>query len=332
MALDGKLLAEARADLEKIREENKAEEARRRDEVFGKLPELRQIDRRLRSMMGEVISATLGGDAARVSALERESLDLQARSAECLTEHGYPADYLEEIIRCRRCSDSGYADGSICSCLRRLYDSRAAKELSSLPGLGTASFEAFDLSFYDTVPDAASGISPRRRMERTLTLAKGYAAGFGSDSPNLLFQGGTGLGKTFLSSCIARVVAAQGYSVVYETAVAALEAFETRKFSRNPEDVEKAEEITRRYLHCDLMILDDLGTEMVTAFSISALYTLINTRLANHKKTIISTNLTMEELRRTYSAQIVSRLEGEYFSLPFAGRDIRMQKKERGIH
>lgn len=332
MALDGKLLAEAREDLEKIREENKAEQARRRDEVFGNLPELRQIDRRLRMMMNEVIAATLRGDAAQVAALEQESLNLQARSMECLAEHGYPAEYLEDIVSCSKCGDSGYADGRICSCLRRLYDIRAAKGLSSLPGLGTASFDAFDLSFYDTAPDPVSGISPRRRMERALTLAKGYAAGFGSDSPNLLFQGGTGLGKTFLSSCIARVVASQGYSVVYETAVAALEAFETRKFSRNPEEVEQAEETTRRYLHCDLMILDDLGTEMVTTFSISALYTLINSRLTNNKKTIISTNLTIEELRRLYSPQIVSRLEGEYFSLLFAGRDIRVQKKERGIH
>lgn len=331
MALDGKLLAEAREDLEQIREKNRTELSRRRDEVFGKLPELRQIDRRLRMMMSEVIAATLKGDAEQIAALEQESLDLQTRSAECLVEHGYPADYLEEIVQCQKCHDSGYVDGKLCACLRTLYDARAAKGLSSLPGLGTASFETFDLSYYDTAPDPATGISPRRRMERALTLAKGYAAGFGSDSPNLLFQGGTGLGKTFLSSCIARIVASQGHSVVYETAVAALEAFEIRKFSRDPEESNQAESRTRRYLHCDLMILDDLGTEMVTAFSTSALYTLINSRLTSGKKTIISTNLTMEELRRVYTPQILSRLEGEYFSLLFAGRDIRVLKKERGI-
>lgn len=332
MALDGKLLAEARADLEQIREKNRAELSRRRDEVFGKLPELRRIDLTLRTMISKVLTATLNGDTAQVASLEQESLDLQARSAECLVEHGYPADYLEDIVQCPRCHDSGYVNGRLCSCLRARYDAHAAKGLSSLPGLGTASFETFDLSFYDAAPDSVTGVSPQRTMERALTLAKGYAASFGSDSPNLLFQGGTGLGKTFLSSCIARVVIAQGHSVVYETAVAALEAFETRKFSRDPEESSQAEKKTHRYLNCDLMILDDLGTEMVTTFSTSALYTLINGRLTNGKKTIISTNLTMEELRRVYSPQIVSRLEGEYFSLLFAGRDIRVLKKERGIH
>ena len=247
MVLDGKLLAEAREDLEQIREKNRTEWSNRRDEIFKKLPELRQIDRRLRQMMSELISATLKGDTEKIAILEQENLDLQTRSAECLTEHGYPADYLEEIVQCQKCHDSGYVNGKICSCLQALYDAHAAKQLSSLPGLGTASFDTFDLSFYDVTPDPATGISPRRRMERALTLAKGYAAGFGSDSPNLLFQGGTGLGKTFLSSCIARAVAAQGYSVVYETAVAALKRLKLVSFHGIQRKV-----IKRKIKHVDI--------------------------------------------------------------------------------
>jgi DNA replication protein DnaC len=148
---------------------------------------------------------------------------------------------------------------------------------------------------------------------------------------NLLFRGGTGLGKTFLSACIARVVSDKGYSVVYETTVAALAAFESQKFHSYQEDASQADERVRQLMTCELLILDDLGTEMVTEFSKSALYTLINTRLLNGKKTVISTNLTEADMERLYTPQICSRLRGEYQDLPFVGTDIRKLRKERGL-
>ena len=146
---------------------------------------------------------------------------------------------------------------------------------------------------------------------------------------NLLLQGSTGLGKTYLSACIARVVAGAGYAVAYETAASALDAFECAKFQRSSADGEAAAQRVEQYLGCDLMILDDLGTEMITAYSTSALYTLINTRLTRKKATIISTNCSNEELQKKYTPQILSRIEGEYQTLPFVGRDIRQIKKER---
>lgn len=158
-----------------------------------------------------------------------------------------------------------------------------------------------------------------------------YAKNFGKGSANLIFMGGPGLGKTYLSACIARVVAERGCSVAYESAAAALSAFETQRFSRDGEESAAAASRVREYLGCDLMILDDLGTEMVTSFSVSALYQLINTRLNSARPTIISTNCTMDELERKYGPQIMSRLEGEYLLLTFHGRDIRLQRKERGI-
>ena len=146
-------------------------------------------------------------------------------------------------------------------------------------------------------------------------------------STNLLLQGGPGLGKTYLSACIARVVAEKGYSVCYESAAAALEAYEAHKFSRDDDLLESAARRVRGMETCDLMILDDLGTELVTSVTTSALYTLINKRLIAGKKMIISTNLSDEELRRKYSAQISSRLLGEFQALPFVGRDIRLLKR-----
>ena len=145
---------------------------------------------------------------------------------------------------------------------------------------------------------------------------------------DLLLQGGTGLGKTYLSACIARVVADKGCSVCYDSASSALEAFERQKFSRDPEEAEAAAVRVRRMLSCDLMLLDDLGTEMVTPMSLSALYTLINTRLVNGRRTVISTNCSDEDLQSRYTPQIVSRLNGEFLHLPFVGQDIRLLKNE----
>ena len=144
---------------------------------------------------------------------------------------------------------------------------------------------------------------------------------------NLLMQGDTGLGKTYLSACIARVVADKGCSVCYDSAFTALEYFEKQKFSRDTDEGIAADKRVKRMLDCDLMILDDLGTEMATPMSVSALYSLINTRLVNGKRMIISTNLRDDEIAKRYTPQIASRILGEFVHLPFAGNDIRMIKR-----
>lgn len=331
MAYDGKLLSRARERLGGIREENSAEHRRRAELIRARIPECADIDRRMqaqmRALMGLAISH--GTDVApRVAELEKENLALQARRAELLCENGYPIDYLDEIYTCSKCRDTGYCGGEICSCLKELYNRELTSELSVLLRGGDESFEKFDLTLYGEEPDE-TGESPRAYMRQVYDTCREYADGFSGASPNLLFQGGTGLGKTFLSACIARVTAGKGFSVCYDSAASALDCFETRKFSRDQDAAESAGLKVSRMLSCDLMILDDLGTEMATPMSQSALYTLINTRLNDRRVTIISTNLTDGELARRYSQQINSRLEGEYYKLPFAGRDIRLIKKER---
>jgi DNA replication protein DnaC len=135
------------------------------------------------------------------------------------------------------------------------------------------------------------------------------------------------LGKTFLSACIAREVSEGGFSVVYDTAGIIFSRFEEQKFSRDMQDVREAKDVTRKYLRCDLLILDDLGSELTTPFVQSALYQLVNTRLIEGRSTIVSSNFTMDDLRQRYTPQIISRLEGEYETLPFFGKDIRLLKK-----
>lgn len=329
--MDGRLLALARAEKERIRTAAQAETERRRAVVYARDPAIRALDEAIAALMGEAVSAVLGGAGRSMEQLERESLDLQAERAERLVENGWPIDYLDGAWQCPKCRDSGYVEGRACQCLLALYEKEKARDLSALLRLGEESFGSFELGLYSDRPDPATGISPRQTMELVFDTCYDYALGFGPDSQNLLFRGGTGLGKTFLSACIARVVSQRGHSVVYDTAVSALGAFEAQRFARDGAQAAEAEERVRRLLESELVIVDDLGTEMVTEMTKSALYTLINSRLIARKKTIISTNLSARDLARRYTPQIVSRLEGEYQVLSFAGSDIRRIKKERGL-
>lgn len=322
MALDGKILARARERIAHRHADNVAEHYLRQEKIYALIPEIRRIDARLRTQMSELVGLTIKRSADltdALSALEEESLALQVKKAELLNERGYPADYLEDIYSCPKCKDTGFIGSEMCSCLTQEYNRQLTSELSTLLKNNDERFESFDLSLYGEAREA---------MSIVFDTCREYAASFSERSMNLLFQGGTGLGKTFLSACIARVVAQNGHSVCYDTAASALEAFELKKFARDAETAEKAATRVERMLECELMILDDLGTEMLTQISISALYTLINTRLVEGKKTIISTNLTDAELARRYTPQICSRIDGEFLKLPFAGTDIRMMKKE----
>lgn len=333
MGYNGRLLARARERLAGIREENASEQRRRLERAYERLPGLIGIDRRLRQQMIELSRLTMSresGTKERIEALHRENLALQQERAELLVSGGFPIDYTDEICSCRICRDTGLDGRAPCRCLKKLYNMELTKELSSLLRGGDERFESFELDWYDPVKDPKTGASPRECMTVVFETCREYAKNFAKGSPNLIFMGGTGLGKTYLSACIARVVAEEGFSVAYESAAAALGAFETQRFSRENSEGESAAARVRDYLGCDLMILDDLGTEMITSFSISALYQLINTRLNENKSTIVSTNCSFDELRRKYGEQITSRLEGEYLLLSFSGRDIRLLRKERG--
>ena len=328
MAFDGKLLARARTQLDLIRSDNQAEHQRRLSLVYARVPEIQRMDETMRRQMTELVRLTISHPVdlkERLAALEKDNLDIQMRRAELLVENGWPVEYLDDIYSCPKCRDSGVYEGGVCSCLEKLYNKELTKELGTLLQHGDESFERFDLNYYDAAP--VGGVSPRETMTMVLGACRKFADNFPAVSANLLFQGGTGLGKTYLSACIARVVAAKGYSVCYDSAAAALGAFELQKFSRDPETSEAANARVRRMLDCDLMILDDLGTEMISSISASALYTLLNTRLVNGKKIIISTNCSDEELQKKYTPQIYSRIKGEFLRLPFVGRDIRLIRK-----
>lgn len=328
MAMDGKLLSRARDRLAQARHARELALERKRTEVYARLPRVEQIDRLLAQSFAKAAAAALDAGANAEEAVRLvglESLSLQAERAELLVGAGYTIDVLDEQYDCPRCRDHGYVGTKPCACLLKLYDEEQTKELSKLLKLGGQTFDSFRLDYYDDRPDA-SGSSPRAKMEMVYETCLLYARRFGSYATNLLMTGAPGLGKTFLSACIAREVSGQGYSVVYDTAISVFERFEQQKFSRNVD--EEAREDLARYFNCDLLILDDLGTEMTTSFTTSALYDLVNTRLTSERRTIINTNLSPAELRTRYTPQIASRLEGEYLVMRFYGRDIRQLKRD----
>ena len=329
MAYDGQVLRRARQRLEQRRQERETELEQRRRRVYDRVPRVEEIDRELRRNMARLLSVALqkGEDPTpTLRELERGSLALQRERADCLTRNGFPARYLDDMPECPLCGDTGYTEQGMCECLRELCRLEQIRELSDLLELGDQSFDTFRLDVYSDEPWPGRDISPRANMELVREICYNYAEKFGRFGiDNLFLSGGTGLGKTFLSACIARRVSELGYSVVYDTAVNVFARFEAQKFARGEEGSRMAAAQVHRYLACDLLILDDVGTELLTPFVQSAFYQLVNSRLVAGKRTIISTNLSPEEIARRYSPQLASRLQGEYRYLPFFGKDLRLK-------
>lgn len=329
MSLDGKILGRAKQRLEEQKHQHEMRRARRTAEAYRKCPRVSTLDSEIRATVIDAVGLALKhgqNPADALARLREKNQYLQAERVQVLRAAGFSPEELDKQYLCNDCGDTGYVGTEPCQCLMQLYKEELKASLSSLLKLGNETFDTFELSWYDDTYDPQLGTSPRRHMENILEACYRYANKFGDKSTNLFLSGDPGLGKTFLSACIARVVADKGYSVVYDMACAIFSAFEEEKFSKSDDLTALRGEI-RRYMACDLLIVDDLGTEMTTTFTVSALYELINTRLIAGKKTVISSNLTTEELHRRYSPQIMSRLLGEYQVLKFYGSDIRMLKK-----
>ena len=317
MAYSEQVLRRARQRLEQAKAEQERENEQRRADAYRRFPRLEEIDRELRRTMAKLMQTALrnGEDPqAAIEAIRDENLALQQERAWILDVEDL--DY--EMPLCSQCGGSGYAGSVMCECLRELCRQEQKRELTSLLGNGRESFDSFRLDYYPDIVDGNLGVSPRRLMQSNFNICRKYAYEFDKNAGNLLFSGATGLGKTFLSACIARTVSDRGHSVVYESAIRMFRDFEKEKFGDSPDGQE-----SRKYLDCDLLIIDDLGTEMTTQFTVSALYYIINSRLMDNRATIISTNLMPEAIEKRYSPQIASRVMGSYRLIKFVGEDIR---------
>ena len=323
MGYSNEVMQRARARLAAAKADRESENRQHLDEAYAKVPRLREIDRQLRLTMAMAAQAVFssGGDVNEaLEEAKQQNLSLQ-REREKLVRMYFEEGYLDDSPVCDRCGGSGYVGASMCECLAELCRQEQKKELTFL-NVGRESFDQFRLDYYPDRLDPKLGINIRALMEKTYNTCRKYAYGFTERSGNLLFSGDTGLGKTFLSACIARTVADRGYSVVYESAGHLFSNLERAKFSGD----EQAREDVKKYTDCDLLIVDDLGTEMPGQFTTAALYSLVNDRLLAGKAMIISTNLTVEDLTRRYSPQIASRLRGNFTRVAFLGDDIRMKR------
>lgn len=331
MSYDHTILYRATARLDARRRERNAERDALRQQIYQRDPRIKALDRRLQATMSDLIANCLrrgekAGDAVR--AVREKNLHLQKERASLLDAMGLSVDCLEPKPDCPLCGDTGWKGNKMCDCLRALCMEEQIRDLSKLLNLGEQSFDSFQLDYYSQTIDPAHNTSPYENMKLIYEICQNYALKFGRfPIRNLFLSGAPGLGKTFLSACIARSVSDQGFSVVYDTATNIFSQFETKKFQRDGGEVQLARDETRRYHNCDLLILDDLGTEMTNQFVQHTLYDLLNSRLVSGYCTVISSNLTIEETAQRYSPQISSRLAGEYYILQFFGEDIRRLKK-----
>ena len=327
MSYDGKIMSAALEAFERDKQQRQQDYENKVRWIYERSDRVREINHLLQQTMRKLMVGALrrGGDPEQaVAQVRAENLALQQERRAILCSLGIEPDFFEEKPQCLRCGDSGYVQGGICRCLQQYYQRAQVRQLSKMLDLGSMSFDTFSFDWYSDRPDPVQGISPRENMELIYEICSDYAHNFREGRGNLLLTGAPGLGKTFLSACIAREVSDGGFSVTYDTAMNIFAAMEAEKFGRD----EGGENRLQRYLDTDLLIMDDLGTEMSTSFVVSAVYQLINHRLMAGKSTIINTNLLPEELGKRYGAAVRSRLEGEYRILPFFGRDIRLQKRE----
>ena len=296
-----------------------ADAENRKAELHFKFDEIKQIDEKLQMTGIHILSEAMKGKAGldkRIDALKKENETLLMQRAEILKKNGVAEDYSDVKYECKDCSDTGYIGIKMCPCFKNALIKKNFESAGLGAMLKDQSFETFDLTFY--LDNKANYDTMKANVEK----CKSYAEQFAKNRGNLLFVGATGLGKTHLSSSIAKSVIEQGFEVVYDTAQNVLSDFEKEQFRYQNGLCEK-------YFECDLLIIDDLGTEMSTAFTVASIYNIINTRLNSGKSTIINTNLSHEELRKRYSDRITSRLLGCFEPLIFKGTDIRMKKLKR---
>lgn len=328
MGYSAEVMARARRQLEADNAQRQNMAAARLEKAYKQVPRLQQIDSQMRrSMVLAAQAAFARGQEAKaiMEEAKQANLALQQERQQLAQEHFAPG-YFEEFALCPRCGGNGYIGTAMCDCLQALCRQEQKKEVSLL-SCGASRFEDFKLEYYPDRPDPQNGYNPRLIMAKNYENCKKYAEDFPGDGENLLFSGNTGLGKTFLSACIATVVTDKGYSVAYESAAHLFSWLEKARFANDPDQRAQAQAQADRYTDCDLLIIDDLGTELASQFVTAALYTLLNDRLLAKKNTIVSTNLDNESMAERYSPQILSRLRGSFRRYAFVGDDIRLLRK-----
>ena len=320
MSIKAETLHQAEAELEFLRKTQVEKNEIRKKQFYKKFKRAKDIELQLSRTAIDSAKAILSGASAKekLTELKNKNLALQKELETLMITANLPLDYLNIKYKCADCKDMGYVDGVMCDCLKSLIKKITYKNLNKLSPLSLSTFEAFNTDLY---PDknSADGVNVKSHMEKIFNFCKNYANTFNKNSENLFLQGATGLGKTHLSLAIANSAINSGYNVIYTSTPNILSKLEKEHFSHNFQD----EETEKHLIGCDLLILDDMGTEFQTSFSSAMIYNIINSRIMFQKPTIISTNLSVKEIQSAYSKRLVSRIMGNYKRLFFLGNDIR---------
>jgi DNA replication protein DnaC len=314
MAVDPILLAKARKKLDRDVEAHRRRRLKERERLYAEQPRLEELEKAIKDVFLNALK-TLSQPA--IERASEESLEYQREREQILAKMGVPATALDETPLCGVCNDTGYHNHKLCVCLQERCRAVQAAELSSLLDLRGQSFGTFNAALF-------SG-EARQNSELLREVCLRFCETFGEQSDHLLFSGPPGTGKTFLSACVAGKLADSGFSVVYDTAVSLVSQMENEQFYRRENE---GQENVERMMLCDLLIIDDLGAEFLTAFTQSALLNLVNTRIITGKKMLVSTNLDRGGITARYSPALASRLTGEFIRLDFFGEDLRQKKYE----
>ena len=325
MNYDAELYRAIEDEYEEIRRKNELDLQRRREEVFQSVPEIEKVDNEIKQLGLKLYKIALSGEDVelQVKSLRESQKRLLEKRGALLIEHGYAPTELSMRYTCSACQDTGAVGTSVCECYRRKLIQKAYEASNLSSQLADQSFDTFDLSLYSSQPEGTWPVSPKEHMEGILNTCKKFVENFDTSGDNLLFYGAPGLGKTFLSTCIAKELIKKGHSVIYETAYQTFSMLESMKFRRT-EDYEKLKFKVDKLYTCDLLILDDLGSEFSTQYTNATLFDILNSRLISGKKTVLNTNLSVSDFETKYSERVVSRILGNYVLLHFIGKDIRL--------
>ncbi len=310
--------------------ENRALEQSRKEEVYNTIPRIEEIDRLIAVSSIDAVRSRLKKGTDTTAAIKERNQALIAEKEDLLKTHGYAADFLKPIYTCPMCKDTGRIEHEYCSCFKQAAISLLYKQSTLDKILQVENFENFDLHYYPKESDGIHPYTPYENMSNILNKTKSFIETFDKEGGNLLFYGETGLGKTYLSNCIAKALLDRQHTVLYQTSIHLFEEVcgdVIMKKNQNPDSRK-----TYRYLYnCDLLIIDDLGTEFTNSFVSSELYDILNTRMREGKSTVISTNLNLQELTERYSDRITTRIFAEYKVYNFYGDNIRLAKRRKAI-
>lgn len=299
----------------------------KKEKVYRAIPEIKKIDEAISQTSIAIAKVLINENLdpqVEMARLKEKNLELSMKKIELLHTNGLPKDYLQKTYECHKCRDTGFIKDQKCSCFKQAIIDLAYEQSNIKNILEYENFNTFSFDYYSNEIDKENNLSPYDNIKSIYNYCTNFVSQFGKEFSNIIFYGNAGVGKTFLSNCIAKSILDKGFNVIYLSAFQIFEIFERSKFRKD--DAAYYDDMSENILSCDLLIVDDLGTEFSTSFTNAQLFNCLNTRLINEKPTIISTNLKPSDWSNQYSNRIVSRIFGNYEPLKVFGEDIRIKK------